>query len=81
MARSIKNGEKSIWVAFQHPVNKTLSVQGFSDRMESTNSWKTSTIVETAEQASEAFLKSMPGSKVMVGAKTAEEAIALASAK
>ena len=81
MARSTKTGEKKIWVAFRHPTNKTLSVQGFGDKCESTDSWRTFTIIETAEQASKAFVRSTPGAKIIENAKTAEEAIALASVK
>lgn len=80
MAKSTKISEKRVWVASRHPVNKTLSVQGFEDVLASQDGENFSA-EETAEARAQAFINATPGAVIVEGAKNAEHAIELANQK
>lgn len=78
MAKLTKQGPNRIWVAFRHSVNRTLSVQGFSDTIEKSLEDGTENVSESAERKLEGFRRVTPNVIIIDGALSAESAIALA---
>jgi hypothetical protein len=80
MARSTKQSDRKIWVAFRHKISNGLVVQGFSDTLLSEDG-ETFVLSESAESKIDAFTKTTPGSVILEKATTAEHAIELANGK
>lgn len=80
MAKSTKNSENRIFVANRKPGSQgTFSIAPFNDTLEASDGGEFS-IVESAEQKADVFMKLNSGSAIVEGAVSVEDAIEKATA-